>query len=68
MSILSIAVYLLVICGAAALVYWAVDKLGTPDPLNRVVKVLTIVVAIVLVVMILLRLLGVSGAVIPPLA
>ena len=66
MSILQIIVYLLVVCGAAALVYWAVDKLGTPDPLNRVVKVIAIVVAIIVIVLILLNLLG-MGAALPPL-
>ncbi len=66
MSILTAAVYLLLVCGAAALIYWAVDKLGTPAPLNNVVKVLTIVVGIVLVVLILLNMLGMGGAV-PPL-
>lgn len=65
MSIFEAVVYLLVVCGAAALIYWAVDKLGTPEPLNRVVKVLAIVVAIVLVVMIVLRMIGMGGA-IPP--
>ena len=61
---LQTVVWILLICGGAALVYWAVDKLGTPDPLNRIVKVLTIVVAIVLVVILLLGLLGMSAT--PP--
>jgi len=67
MSILQAAIYILVVCGAAALIYWAVDKLGTPDPLNRIVKVLAMVVAIVVVVMVLLGLLG-MGAAMPPLS
>jgi hypothetical protein len=67
MTILSAMIYLLVVCGAAALVYWAVDKLGTPEPLNRIVKVLAIVVAIVVVVMILLNMIG-MGSALPPLS
>jgi hypothetical protein len=67
MSILQAVIYLLVVCGAAALVYWAVDKLGTPDPLNRIVKVLAMVIAIVVVVMVLLSMLG-MGAALPPLS
>jgi len=66
MSVLIALVYILVVCGAAALAYWAVDKLQTPDPLNRIVKVLAIVIAIVAVVMILLQLLGMGGG-LPPL-
>lgn len=66
MSIFHAVIYLLVICGAAALAYWACDKLGTPEPLNRVVKVLVIVVAIVLVVMVVLQMIGMGGG-LPPL-
>lgn len=51
-------VYILVICGLAALIVWAVDQLGTPDPLRNVVRVLTVAVAIILVLVIALGLLG----------
>lgn len=61
---LQAVIWILVICGGAALLYWAVDKLATPDPLNRIVKVLAICVAIILVVMIILNLLGLSAT--PP--
>lgn len=67
MTILQAVIYILVVCGAAALVYWAVDKLGTPEPLNRIVKVLAMIVAIVVVVMVLLGLIG-MGAALPPLS
>jgi hypothetical protein len=66
MSMLYAAIYILCVCGGAALVYWAVDKLGTPDPLSNIVKVLTICVAIVLVVIILLNVIG-MGAGLPGL-
>jgi len=66
MSMLYAAIYILCVCGGAALIYWAIDKLGTPDPLANIVKVLTICVAIVLVVIILLGLLG-MGAGLPGL-
>jgi len=61
MSMLYAAIYILCVCGGAALVYWAIDQLGTPDPLGRIVKVLTICVAIVLVVIILLNVLGMGS-------
>ncbi|HEY3145467.1 MAG TPA: hypothetical protein VGJ75_03905 [Dongiaceae bacterium] len=60
-QILIDVVYILLVCGAAALVYRAVAQLGTPEPLARIVRVLTIVVAIVLVVIILLDMLGMGG-------
>lgn len=58
MSMLYAAIYILCVCGGAALVYWAVGELGTPEPLARIVRVLTLCVAIVLVVIILLGALG----------
>lgn len=61
MSMLYAAIYILCVCGGAALIYWAIDQLGTPEPLSRIVKVLTICVAIVLVVIILLSLLGMGS-------
>lgn len=39
------AVYLLVVCAVATLVYWAVGQLGTPEPVARIVRVATIVIA-----------------------
>lgn len=66
MSMLYAAIYILCVCGGAALIYWALGQLATPEPLARVVKVLTICVAIVLVVIILLNVIG-MGAGLPPL-
>jgi len=55
---LTAVIYILIICGLAALVIWAVDQLGTPDPLRNIVRVLTVCVAIILVLVIALGLLG----------
>lgn len=61
-------VYILLICGAVALVLWALDHLGTPQPIRNIVYVLTVVVAIVLIVGIVLGLFGMSsGLSTPPL-
>ena len=53
-------IWIIVVCGALALVYWAVDALGTPDPVNRVVKVVAVVLALILIVSIVLGMLGMS--------
>lgn len=54
-------IYLVAICAGAALVYWAVDKLQTPEPINRIVKVATVVIATLIIIMIILRLFGVAA-------
>lgn len=50
-----------------AVVYWAVDALGTPEPLNKIVKVGSVCIAIIIVVFVMLQMLGMApaGSVIP---
>jgi hypothetical protein len=60
-------VYLLVICAVAALVYWAVDALGTPEPINRIIKVAVVVIAVIAIILLLLRLFGIDAPNAPPL-
>lgn len=60
-------VYLVLVLVIVAVVYWAVDALGVPEPLNRIVKVGTVAIAIIIVVVLLLQILGiVTGAPILP--
>lgn len=51
-------IYLVVVCVLAVLVYWAVDKLGTPEPINRIVKVAVVIFAVVVLLVIFVRLMG----------
>jgi hypothetical protein len=45
-----VAIYLLIICGVAAVVLWAIRELGTPEPVARVVRVAVIVIALLLII------------------
>jgi len=61
-------IYLVVVCAVAALVYWAVDALGTPEPIARIVKVAAVVIAVLIIILIFLRMLGMAdGITIPAL-
>jgi preprotein translocase subunit SecE len=53
-------VWLLIICGVAALALWAVDQLGTPDPIRRVVRVVVVVVAVLIIIGLVATLFGVD--------
>jgi hypothetical protein len=53
-------VWLVVICACAALAYWAIDKLGTPDPINRIVKVAVVIIAVLLIIGLIAGLFGVN--------
>ena len=57
---LTLAVYLVLVVVVVAVVYWAVDQLGTPNPLNNIIKVGVVCLAIILVVLIFLQMLGIG--------
>ena len=62
MTLFQAVVYILLICGAVALIYWAVPQMGTPEPLARIVRVLSMIIGIVLVVFIVLAMIGMGGS------
>lgn len=57
--IANIAFIILILVGVAV-VYWATDQLGTPQPLNNIIKVGVVAVAIILVVVLFMQMLGIS--------
>jgi hypothetical protein len=57
---LGAVVYMVVVLVVVAVVYWAVDKLGTPQPLNNIIKVGVVAVAIIIVVVLFLQMLGIA--------
>ena len=63
---LSALIYLVIVAAIAAVAYWAVDQLGTPDPINRIVKVAVVLIAVLVIAVIFLRLFGLD--IDPPLA
>ena len=57
---ISTLIWVIVICGVAALALWAVRELGTPDPIARVVRVAVIVIAILLIIGVVAQLFGID--------
>jgi heme A synthase len=53
-------VTLVVICAIAALAYWAVNTLGTPEPIRRIVIVAIVVIAALIVIGLIAGLFGVN--------
>lgn len=62
MTLFQAVVYILLVCGAVALVYWAVPQMRTPEPLARIVQVLAMIIGIVVVVWIVLQMIGMGGS------
>ena len=51
-------VYLLVVCIVIGIVWWLIDYLPVPEPLNKLIKVVTIVIGAIVIIY---ALLGIAG-------
>jgi len=60
-ALLNLIVWLLIVGVLLALLYWVVDVIPLPEPLNRIVKVMAVVICALVLIILLLQLLG-SGA------
>jgi len=58
---LSTLIYLLVVCIVIGLVWWIVDYLPVPEPLNKLIKVVSIVIGMIIIIYALLSLVGVTS-------
>lgn len=57
---ISVLVYIIVICIICGLLYWVAMQLPLPDPFGRIVQVCILVIGVLLVVLALLGLIGVG--------
>lgn len=55
---LTLLIYLLVVCVVIGLIWWVLDYLPVPQPLNKVLKVAVIVIGVIAVIYVLLALPG----------
>jgi glucan phosphoethanolaminetransferase (alkaline phosphatase superfamily) len=62
-ALINLIVWLLIVGILVALVYWVLDAIPIPDPLNRIAKVVLMVLVVLVVVLMLLNLIGVSTGV-----
>jgi hypothetical protein len=58
---LGVLVYVLVVCIVIGLVWWIVDFVPVPSPLNRMVKMISIVIGVIIIIYALLSLVGMGG-------
>jgi len=55
-------IYLLVVCIIIGVVWWVVDYMPVPQPLNKLIKVVSIVIGVIVIVYALLGLGGMAPA------
>jgi hypothetical protein len=54
-------IYLLVVCVIIGLIWWIADYLPVPEPLNKLIKVVSIVIGCIIIIYALLGIAGVGG-------
>jgi hypothetical protein len=59
-ALINLIIYLLIIGILMALVYWLIDHIPIPEPINRIIKVAIVVVCALIVILLLLQLVGTS--------
>lgn len=57
-GLINLIIWLLVVGILLALLYWVLDTIPIPEPINRIVKVVAIVVCALVLILLLLQLLG----------
>lgn len=55
-------IYLLIICVVIGLIWWVADYLPIPEPLNKIVKVVSIIIGVIAIIY---ALLGMAGVPVP---
>jgi len=60
---IQILIWLLVIAIVIGMVWWLLDYLPVPEPLNKLIKVVSIVVGVIAVIYALLQLAGIGGGI-----
>jgi hypothetical protein len=58
---LSVLVYVLVVAIVIGFVWWVVDFMPVPEPLNRMIKMISIVFGVIIIIYALLSLAGIGG-------
>jgi len=57
-ALITLIIYLLILGILIALVYYVVDAIPLPEPINRIVKLTIVVLAALIVIILLLNLIG----------
>ena len=63
--LVNLIIYLLVIGILLGLVYYVLDAIPIPQPLNRIIKIIIVVLAVLVIVLLLLQFVGGGGINLP---
>lgn len=54
-------IYLLIVCVVIGVIWWVADYLPVPEPLNKLLKIVSIVIGCIIIIYALLSLAGIGG-------
>ena len=57
---ISTLVYVLIVAVIIGLVWWVVDYLPVPEPLNKLIKIVSIVIGVIVIIYALMSLIGMA--------
>ena len=57
---ISLLITVLVVCLVIGLIYYVLDAVPVPDPINRIAKIVTVVIGALIIIMLLLDVAGVD--------
>lgn len=63
MALVNLIIYLLIVGILIWLVYYVVDAIPLPQPINKIVKLAVVVVTALIIIVLLLNLVGVGGGI-----
>lgn len=53
-------IYVLIVCIVIGVIWWVADYLPVPEPLNKLLKILTIVIGVIVIIYALMHIGGVA--------
>ena len=66
-ALINLIIYLLIVGILVAIVYWVIDAIPLPPPINRIVKIVLVVLVALVIIVLLLQLIGGGGVQLPGL-
>lgn len=57
-SLLYLLIYILVVVLIGAVILWAIDQLGVPEPMRKIVRVIVVLICVLIIIGLLFDLVG----------
>jgi hypothetical protein len=57
-GLINLVIYLLILGVILALVFWVLQEIPLPQPINRIIRIVVIVIVVLVVIILLLQLVG----------